>query len=60
MRTLAALLSLLLAGCGTVKTKTHAFWCIGACMHGEHEKDQKEKGEVPKDPAPVSEQTPTS
>jgi hypothetical protein len=49
----------LLAGCGALKTKTHGFFCAGVCLHNEIDVDKK-KGEDPKVPAPVPEQTPTN
>lgn len=57
MRTLAALLSMLLAGCASVKAKTHTFFCIGACLHTDTEAEKK-KGEVPKDLAPQGDAAP--
>lgn len=53
------LLPLLLTGCASFKSKTHALFCVGVCVHAEQDTEKK-KGEDPKVPAPVSEQTPTS
>lgn len=41
----------LLSGCSAIKSKTHVWGCIGACMHAEQDID-KQKGEPPKKPAP--------
>jgi len=46
----------LLGGCGAMKSKTHVWGCIGACVHAEQDID-KGKGEDPKVPAPADDAT---
>lgn len=50
MKHVALVCCCLLSGCTPFKTKTHAFFCVGACVHAEQD---VEKGEAPEDPAPT-------
>jgi hypothetical protein len=60
MKYIAVLLCVLpVAGCASFKSKTHALFCVGVCVHAEQDTEKK-KGDAPKDAAPVDQPPATS
>jgi len=52
MKRVALLLAALsTSGCASFKSKTHALFCVGVCVHAEQDTEKK-KGEPPAKPAP--------